>query len=80
MGDAKSLQIRLVAARQRLLELHDVRLDQSGDERRQALDGVALVGVDPEPGIGSRGAHRAHPRHVQLRVAGEFELQRRGLA
>ena len=43
---------------------------------------VALVGIDPDPGIRPRRTHGPHPRQVELRLAGELDFQgpRAGIA
>ena len=52
------------------------RAATSAQECLEVAHPVALVGVDPEPYVGPRGAHGLEPRAIEVAIAGELKLQR----
>ena len=51
-------------------------VDERRHQRREASPVVALVGVDADPGVRTRLAHRAHALGVEVGFAGELQLDR----
>jgi hypothetical protein len=73
---AQAFEIRFAPAGKGLFHQSDPAGDQRRHQRLEAVGVESLVGVDPEPGVGPRLAHRAHALPVERGVARQFQLER----
>src|SRR5262249_15053511 len=64
-GRYEPREVRFTAARERLLELRDVLLDECVYQSAERRLAVPLVGIDPEPHLRPRRAYRAHTGDIE---------------